>query len=63
VTIRHFTHPTKRWDFGSDWILLSSDSGSLGFEAVKEQAELSGNEVKDIPLWTDDHTSILPLLR
>ncbi|MFA5264455.1 MAG: fused MFS/spermidine synthase, partial [Opitutaceae bacterium] len=63
VTVKHFTHPTKHWDFGSDWVLLSGDPHSLDIETVREQAELSDNDLKDTPLWTDDYASILPLLR
>jgi spermidine synthase len=63
VSVSHFTHPEKYWDFGSFWVLLSMDADNFAGKNLQEQAYRSDARIRDVPLWTDDYASVLPLLR
>ncbi|MFN7940172.1 MAG: hypothetical protein U0X73_01125 [Thermoanaerobaculia bacterium] len=45
------------------WILLSRDPAAFDDPGIAELATAAPDDTSDFPLWTDDHSSLLPLLR
>jgi spermidine synthase len=49
-------------DYPSDWVLVAMNPALLeGLQA--EDSDISPARAKRAPLWTDDHTSLLPIVR
>ena len=46
----------------SDWVLLSADAARLAFarEAGSPPRKM---QMPNLPLWTDEYTSLLPILK
>jgi len=63
LSFSHFTHPENAWDFGSFWIVLSRKEEVLAHPLLQGDAYRSERALPVIPLWTDERTSLLPLLR
>jgi len=49
--------------WGSLWILLTRDPGFLSTPAVADDGAPREDQHRTFPLWTDDHSSLLPLLK
>jgi hypothetical protein len=49
--------------WGSLWILLTRDPGFLSTPAVADDGAPREDQNRTFPLWTDDHSSLLPLLK
>ncbi len=47
----------------SDWMLLSRNAAFLDSESIQEAAAESDPDDPEIPLWTDDRTSLFPILK
>ena len=54
--------PTVWWHYESVWMLLSHDVALLQEELVRT-ASRPPPASRDVPLWTDDYTSLLPLVK
>jgi SAM-dependent methyltransferase len=63
LRVNRSTDPQKRWDFGSDWILLSPVQTNLHEGEWSKKFVDIPNFKPDMPLWTDDYASLWPLLR
>ena len=49
--------------WGSLWILLTSDVGFLSTPGIADDAAPEKTRGEEVPLWTDDRSSLLPLLK
>jgi len=49
--------------WGSLWILLTRDVGFLSTPGIADDAAPERDRGPEIPVWTDDHSSLLPLLK
>jgi SAM-dependent methyltransferase len=49
--------------WGSLWILLTRDVAFLGEPGVADERAPHESRVAELPFWTDDHSSLLPLLK
>jgi SAM-dependent methyltransferase len=49
--------------WGSLWILLTRDVGFLAAPGVADDSAPRETRAPELPLWTDDHSSLLPLLK
>jgi spermidine synthase len=56
--------PEKWWGNASTWVLLTHNADFLELEAIRKATDAdSTNATRRVPLWTDDHTSLLGVLR
>jgi hypothetical protein len=53
----------KWWMFRSTWILVTGNRSLLASEAVQAKAEAHVPSHRQVPLWTDDHTSVYEILK
>jgi SAM-dependent methyltransferase len=51
------------WDYSSTWVLLTRDAAFLDQTAIAGAASKPETADKKIPLWTDDYTSLYPVLQ
>lgn len=63
VMVSHYNHPSNTCDFGSIWIMLAKRPEALNLATLRADAFVSGTPVREVREWTDDYTSILPLVR
>jgi len=49
--------------WGSLWILLTSNVGFISMPGIADDAAPEKAGGPEVPLWTDDHSSLLPLLK
>jgi len=49
--------------WGSLWILLTRDAGFLAAPGVADGGTARESREKSFPLWSDDSSSLLPLLK
>jgi hypothetical protein len=56
-------NPASKFSSPSDWILLSYDREKLEFELKENTSYRDFDDLKDGALWTDDFSSILPILK
>jgi SAM-dependent methyltransferase len=49
--------------WGSLWILLTSNVGFISTPGIADDAAPERARWPEIPMWTDDHSSLLPLLK
>ena len=56
-----YTSGDIAWHYTSFWMLLSRDAAFLERELIRSAAVTP--TAKDVPLWTDDYASLLPLLK
>jgi hypothetical protein len=59
----HDAKPEQWWLYSSTWILLSRDRTILDFPSIQRAAKPDTAPKKAIPLWTDDYSSLFPILR
>ena len=62
VSVRIYTPPGPNEDWGANWMLLARDgeflrSANIALVAAEERASFD-----NVRLWTDDYTSLLPLI-
>ena len=50
------------WHYESDWMLLSRDASFLEHELIRTATKPPRSR-RNVPLWTDDYASLLPLLK
>jgi len=59
--------PEKWWGNASTWVLLTYNTEFLELEAIRKATDAadvdSTNSTRHVPLWTDDHTSLLGILK
>jgi hypothetical protein len=48
---------------GSDWILLTQNDAFLGADVIQASAQPVAIEQQNEVLWTDQHSSLLPILK
>jgi spermidine synthase len=62
VTIQD-RNPVFNYSNSSDWILLSSDSEKLNLKLPQNTRFRTEEEIGGSDLWTDDFSSILPIIK
>jgi len=58
----HSTDNEARGLFAADWVILSANESLANLPAIVNEAQPIG-EIPGLRLWTDDYSSLLPLLR
>ena len=53
----------KPWLFPSDWLLLSPDAESIRLAEIRQTPRDPVAARAELPVWSDDYTSLWPLLR
>ena len=57
-----YLKPTVWWHYESIWVLLSRNPALLQEELIHTAAQPPAPS-RDVPIWTDDYASLLPLMR
>jgi hypothetical protein len=57
---------TEWWSYSSTWVLLTHNSEFLAMEPIRDAVKAEGdstNSTEQVALWTDDHASLLEILK
>ena len=63
AVIDHEANQQQWWIYSSTWILLSRDAHTLDNPVICSAAKSQSSQTRDIRVWTDDFSSLLPILR
>ncbi|MBW2700958.1 MAG: fused MFS/spermidine synthase [Deltaproteobacteria bacterium] len=64
LSVAVIRHPGDGWlSLMSRWMLLTRNKDILATEAIAARSELPHKLPRHAPLWTDDHSSLLPILQ
>jgi hypothetical protein len=63
TVIDHDSKPEQWWIYSSTWILLARDRTILDLPAIRSAAKPEVAGKRAVPLWTDDYSSVFPILR
>lgn len=63
ATISHDPKEEEWWLYRTTWMLLSRDAAKLEVPAIRDVADALSDESAELVLWTDDHASLLPVLK
>jgi hypothetical protein len=51
------------WLYASSWMILSKNQEFMSRDALRYAASPPANDRKDVPLWTDDYSSMFRVLQ
>jgi hypothetical protein len=63
ATISHDPKDEEWWLYRSTWCLLTRDPRRLAHDAIQRAMDEPSDETAETVLWTDDHASLLPVLK
>ena len=63
ATISHDPKEDEWWLYRTTWVLLSRDAARIQAESLQEVADAASDETAELVLWTDDHASLLRVLK
>ncbi|MBA4137728.1 MAG: ferrichrome ABC transporter permease [Opitutus sp.] len=63
ATISHDPKDDEWWLYRSTWCLLTRDPARLEIDAIKNVMDEPSDETAKTVVWTDDHASLLPVLK
>ena len=63
AVIDHDAKPEQWWIYSSTWVLLCRDGEVLRRPSICSAATTPDNKRRDVPLWTDDFSSVFQILR
>lgn len=63
ATVDGFSDDKEWWVYRTRWVLVTRDAALLQQPEVAFATEASSNDTAPGPLWTDDHTSLVEVLR
>ncbi len=63
ATISHDPKEEEWWLYRTTWMLLSRDAAKFETPAIRDVADALSDDTAKLVLWTDDHASLLPVLK
>lgn len=63
ATISHDPKEDEWWLYRTTWVLLSREAARIDRPAIRDVADFPSDETAELVLWTDDHASLLRILR
>jgi len=62
AVVDHIPAPQEWWLRRSIWVLLTREGNVLDTPAIRQASRMTEDNLTAIPLWTDDFTSLFPIL-
>jgi len=63
AVVNHDPNKDQWWIYASSWILLSRDAHVLNQPAIGSAAKSQSTKPREVRLWTDDFSSVFPILK
>ncbi len=63
AVISHYPDEDDWWLYTSTWVLLAKNPAALAHKSIRDATDLPATKNIHVPLWTDEYTSLLPILQ
>ena len=63
AVISNYPDLDDSWLYNSTWVLLSKNPAALTPKSIRDATDLPSSKIIHVPLWTDEYTSLLPILQ